>query len=235
MELPSHAWPKHVRAILFDVDGTLVDNNDLHVAAWREAFRAAGHDISPAAIRRQVGKGADNFIPALLPDVRPEEYRQIEDEHKQIFLRDYLPRAVPFSGVRPLFERLRADGVAIVLASSSSRTEVDFHLSLIGCEDLVDAVTSMDDVAHSKPCPDVFEAALARLRPSGGEGALVVGDTPWDAEAAARAGLPAIGLRCGGFDDRTLTGAGMIALFDDPADLLARYAETPLARHEETI
>jgi HAD superfamily hydrolase (TIGR01509 family) len=168
-----------------------------------------------------------------LPGISPEEPKAIERLHKPIFERDYLPRAMPFPAVRSLFERLSGDGIAIVLASSSSRKEVDFHIAVIGCEDLVDAAVSKDDVARSKPCPDIFEAALARLDPPEAEGVLVVGDTPWDALAAAKAGLPAIGLRCGGFSDRDLLDAGMIALFDDPADLHARFAENPFARHAE--
>lgn len=227
--------PERLRAVLFDVDGTLVDTNDLHVAAWRETFLAAGHDIAPAAIRAQVGKGADNLIPALLPGITRVEQERIEHLHKPIFQRDYLPRATPFPGVRPLFERLKDDGVAIVLASSSSRKEVDFHIALIGCEDLVDEKVSGDDVARSKPSPDIFEAALARLSPPGPEGVLVVGDTIWDARAAAGIGLPAVGLRCGGTSDRALLDAGMIALFDDPADLLAGYAARPVEAHAQNV
>jgi HAD superfamily hydrolase (TIGR01509 family) len=227
--------PERLRAILFDVDGTLVDTNDLHVAAWRDTFLAAGRDIAPAAIRAQVGKGADNLIPALLPGIAPEEQEAIERLHKPIFERDYLPRARPFPGVRPLFERLHVEGVRIVLASSSSRKEVDFHIALTGCEDLVAFVVSKDDVASSKPCPDIFEAALARLAPPGPEGVVVVGDTIWDAIAAAKAGLPAMGLRCGGSCDRDLLDAGMIALFDDPADLLARHFAGPVATHAQSV
>jgi HAD superfamily hydrolase (TIGR01509 family) len=227
--------PPGVRAILFDVDGTLVDTNALHVAAWRETFLAAGHDIAPAAIRAEVGKGADNLIPALLPGISRDEREAIERRHKPIFEQGYLPRAKPFPGVRPLFERLRDDGVLMVLASSSSHKEVDFHIALIGCEDLVAFVVSKDDVDRSKPCPDVFEAALARLSPPGPEGVLVVGDTIWDAKAAARAGLPAVGLRCGGSSDRDLLDAGMIALFDDPADLLAHHAFDPVEAHAESV
>jgi HAD superfamily hydrolase (TIGR01509 family) len=227
--------PERLRAILFDVDGTLVDTNDLHVAAWRETFLAAGRDIAPAAIRAQVGKGADNLIPALLPGISAEEREAIAHLHKPIFERDYLPRARPFPGVRPLFERLHDEGVAIVLAFSSGREEVDFHIALIGCGDLVDAAVSGDDVARSKPCPDIFEAALARLSPPGPEGVLVVGDTIWDARAAAKAGLPAVGLRCGGASDRDLLDAGMIALFDDPADLLARFAADAVEANAESV
>lgn len=226
---------RRTRAVLFDVDGTLVDTNRLHAAAWREAFRHFGHDVPLADIGWQVGKGGDNLIPSLLPDIGEDEQERLEAFRSTLYTRDYLPQAVPFPGVRPLFERLVADGVRIVLASSSHRQEVDFYLALIGCEDLVDETTSKDDVERSKPCPDIFEAALAKLAPLGPEAVLVVGDSPWDMKAASRAGLRAIGFRSGGFADQDLREAGACALFDGPRDLLARYADSPFARHEEIV
>jgi HAD superfamily hydrolase (TIGR01509 family) len=224
-----------VRAVLFDVDGTLVDTNDLHAAAWREAFLRFGHDLAIAEIRWQVGKGGDNLIPALLPDLGEAERKRIEDYRATLFTRLYLPRAMPFPGVRDLFERLVEDEVKIVLASSSRRHEVDFYLSLIGCEDLVDDTTSKDDVEHSKPCPDIFEAALAKLAPLRAEDAIVVGDSPWDVKAACRAGLRTIGFRSGGFPDEALAEAGACALYDGPRGLLASYPDSLFARHAEAV
>jgi len=223
------------RAVLFDVDGTLADTNDLHIAAWRQAFAHCGHDVPAEDIKWQVGKGGDNLIPSLLPDLDEEERKRIEDYRSELFKRDYLPRAVPFPGVRPLFERMVADEIRIVLASSSHRHEVDFYLALIGCEDLVEAATSKDDVDHSKPCPDIFEAALTRVAPLGPEAVLVIGDSIWDVKAAGRAGLRAIGFRSGGFPDSALIEAGACALYDGPRDLLARYDESAFARHEEAV
>jgi HAD superfamily hydrolase (TIGR01509 family) len=221
-----------VRAVLFDVDGTLVDTNDLHASAWREAFVRFGHDVPFDDIRWQVGKGGDNLIPSLLPAISAKEQAALEAYRRDLFQRCYLPRARPFAGVRPLFERLVAEGIKIVLASSSSKAEVGYHLALIGCEDLVFACTSKDDVDRSKPCPDIFEAALARLHPLGPEDVLVVGDTPWDVKAAARAGLRTLAFRSGGFPDDALRQAGACALYDGPEDLLAGYGSSLLARHE---
>ena len=218
------------RAALFDVDGTLVDTNDLHAAAWREAFLHFGLDRPFEAIRWQIGKGGDNLIPALFPDLPEEGREEIEAYRGDMFRRGYLPRAVPFPGVRPLFERLAADGVRIVLASSSHAEDVDFYLGLIGCEDLVAATTSKDDVESSKPCPDIFEAALAKAAPFGADEAAVVGDTPWDAKAAARIGLRTIGFRSGGFPDRALAEAGACELYDGPEDLLRRYDHSVFGR-----
>lgn len=217
-------------AALFDVDGTLVDTNDLHAAAWQEAFRHFGLDKPVEAIRWQVGKGGDNLIPALFPDLAEERREAIEDFRSDLFKRCYLPRAKPFPGVRALFERLAEDGVRIVLASSSHSEEVDFHLSLIGCADLVAATTSRDDVESSKPCPDVFEAALAKAAAGRAEEAAVVGDTPWDARAAARLGLRTVGFRCGGFPDDALVEAGACELYDGPEDLLRRYERSLFGR-----
>ena len=211
------------RAALFDVDGTLVDNNDLHVEAWRQAFLKFGHDIAPERIRPQVGKGGDNLLPTLLPELDEAARQDIEAWRSDLFKRDYLPRATPFPGIRPLFERLVQEGVRIVLASSSHEAEVKFHIGLIGCEDLIHAATSRDDVEHSKPCPDIFEAALRKVAPLDPDHALVVGDSPWDMEAARAAGIAAIALRCGGFADEELSEAGPIAVYDDPEELARLY------------
>jgi HAD superfamily hydrolase (TIGR01509 family) len=232
---PQSPCPGPVRAVLFDVDGTLVDTNDLHAAAWREAFLHFGHDLAMAEIRWQVGKGGDNLIPALLPDLGEAERKKIEDYRATLFTRDYLPRAVPFPGVRDLFERLVGDAVRIVLASSSSRHEVEFYLGLIGCEDLVEDTISRDDAGRSKPCPDIFEAALEKLAPLRAGDAIVVGDSPWDVKAAAKAGLRAIGFRSGGFPDEALIEAGACALYDGPRGLLESYPASLFVRHAEAV
>ncbi len=219
-----------IQAVLFDVDGTLIDSNDLHAAAWRETFLHFGVDLPHDVIRGQIGKGGDNLIPALLPpelvEARKEE---IDSFRSDLFKRDYLPRVVPFPGVRELFERLRADGKRIVLASSAKGEEVRFHLGVIGAEDLVEATTSADDVKHSKPDPDIFAAALAKIAPLGPEDVVVIGDSPYDLLAAGKLCIAAIGFRSGGFPDEVLQQAGAAALYDGPADLLARYDQSLLS------
>ncbi|MBV9931535.1 MAG: HAD family hydrolase [Alphaproteobacteria bacterium] len=219
------------RAVLFDVDGTLVDTNALHAVAWREAFRHFGHDFPLDLIRTQIGKGGDNLIPTLLPDLDEAAREEIDAWRGDLFKRDYLPSAVPFPGVRDLFERLVEDEIRIVLASSSSKAEVAFHLDLIAAEDLVAAFTSKDDVESSKPCPDIFEAALAKVAPIPPAEVLVVGDSPWDIKAARRAGLKAVGFLSGGFAAAELRAEGAIALYEGAAHLLADYDGSPFARH----
>jgi phosphoglycolate phosphatase-like HAD superfamily hydrolase len=218
------------RAVLFDVDGTLVDTNDLHAAAWREAFAHFGLDKPVEEIRWQVGKGGDNLIPSLFPDLDQARRNEMEAFRGDLFKRDYLPRATPFPGVRDLFERLAADGTRIVLASSSHSEEVDYHLSLIACADLVTATTSSDDVENSKPCPDIFAAALGRVSPLGAKEVAVVGDTPWDAKAAGKLGLRIVGFRSGGFPDEALVQAGACELYDGPSDLFARFDDSVFGR-----
>jgi HAD superfamily hydrolase (TIGR01509 family) len=218
------------RAILFDVDGTLVDTNDLHTAAWRETFRAFGHDLDFDVIRAQIGKGGDNLIPTLLSHIDEAGREAMEAHRGELFKRDYLPRATPFDGVRELFLRLRQDGIRIVLASSAHQAEIEYYLGILAAEDLVEAVTTKDDVEHSKPDPDIFAAALAKVAPHGAEEVFVIGDSPWDVKAARKLSLRTIGFRSGGFPDGDLTGAGACALYDGPADLRARFNSSPLAR-----
>jgi len=219
-----------IKAILFDVDGTLIDSNDLHAAAWREAFLHFGVDIPHEHVRSQIGKGGDNLIPALLPpELVEEKGEEIDTFRGDLFKRGYLPRVVPFPKVRDLFERLAADGKTIVLASSAKAEELHFHLGVIGAEDLVSATTSADDVASSKPDPDIFAAALKKAGVTDASEAVVVGDTPYDVAAARKAGLRTIALRSGGFPDEALREAGAVEIWDDPADLLANYDRSILS------
>ena len=217
-------------AIFFDVDGTLIDSNDLHAAAWREAFLHFGHDIPIETVHGQIGKGGDNLIPTLLPDIGAEEQARIEEYRSSLFKRDYLPRVVPFPGVRPLFERLYGDGQLIVLASSASEEEVAFHMSLTGCADLIFATTSHSDVEHSKPCPDIFASALDKVGPIEAPDVVVIGDSPYDMEAAAKLGIASIGLLSGGFPEAVLREAGAAEIHADISALLAAYEHSLIGR-----
>ena len=219
-----------IKAVLFDVDGTLIDSNDLHAAAWREAFLHFGVDLPHDLIRSQIGKGGDNLIPALLPPELVEAKKDEIDSYRgELFKRDFLPRVVPFAGVRQLFERIVTDGKKVVLASSAKGEEVDFHLGVIGAADLVHGTTSKDDVEHSKPDPDIFAAALAKVAPLGADEVVVVGDSPFDIEAARKLGIRTIGFLSGGFPAEVLNEAGADELYDGPQDLLGRYEASLLA------
>ena len=215
------------QAILFDIDGTLVDSNDAHIDAWREAFDAAGLEFTREQIHEQIGKGGDNLLPSLAPDLDEEARERIDKLHGDLFKGRYLPHLKPFPGAREIL-RHAAAGQKVVLASSASGEELDHHAELLDAKSLVTATTSKDDVEHSKPCPDIFAKALEKSGCVKPEDAIVVGDTPYDIQAAAMIGVPAIGLRSGGFSDEQLKDA--VAIYDDVAALLADYANSPLSR-----
>ena len=218
------------KAVIFDIDGTLIDTVDLHAASWAETFRHYGVEVSHEAVRSQIGKGGDQIMPVFLPvELVERKGEEIEAFRKDLFLRAYFPKARAFPGVRELFERIRAAGQRIVLASSGKADEVERYGKLAGIADLLDAATSADDAERSKPHPDIFQAALARIEPLGAADAIVVGDTPYDAEAARKAGLRTVGVLCGGFPESELRAAGCVAIYRDPEDLLTRYEASLLA------
>ncbi len=213
-------------AVLFDLDGTLVDSNDFHVGAWREAFAEAGFDIAAAAIHGQIGKGSDNLLPAMLPDVDEKVRQSIGERAGEIFKSRYMPRVAAFQGARDLLLRVRDSGAKVALASSASGEELEHYLDLLDARAIVDVTTSADDVEHSKPAPDIFAAALGKAQVSAA-GAVVIGDTPYDIEAAAKCGVRAIAVLSGGFPEAQLRAAGAVAVYADVAALLADYANSP--------
>jgi len=222
-----------LKAILFDIDGTLVDSNDFHILAWAEAFKQFGHEFRLAEIHEQVGKGGDNLVPAMLPDIGEDETEQLKKTHGELFKEHYFKRLKPFPGAVDLLRRCREAGYTVVLASSASGTELDHHLDdVLGVRDLVDGWTSADDVGHSKPCPDIFVTAAQKAGVEPDE-ALVIGDTPFDIQAASDAGIRTVAVRSGGFRDDQLSGAN--AIFDDVAELLERFDASPLSRVEEQV
>jgi membrane protein len=215
-------------AILFDIDGTLVDSNDRHVLAWEEAFAGLGFRFSRETIHAQLGKGSDMLIPSLLPGSGQALRDRLARSHGEIYKGRYLDGVKPFPRARALLEHARNAGQKVVLASSASEEEVDHYLKLLGAEAIVSAVTTAADVRHTKPAPDIFAAALARAG-AAPEAAIVVGDTPYDVEAARKCGVEAVALRSGKFGDDALTRAGPVAIYDSVAALLDIYDDSPLA------
>ena len=219
-----------VKAIIFDVDGTLVDSVDLHARAWQDAFADFGHPVAFDAVRGQIGKGGDQLLPVFLSQDEIEAMGDALEKHRGDILHSrYLGQITAFPQVRALFQHILADGKTIALASSAKGGELDHYKQLTRIEDLVHAQTSSDDAERSKPHPDIFQAAMRRLPAMDPTDMLVVGDTPYDAQAAAKAGLRTIGMLCGGFPEADLRDAGCIDIYRDPADLLARYGRSPLA------
>lgn len=213
-----------IRAFIFDLDGTLVDSNEFHVASWDRAFRHFGKEFSREKLRAQIGKGSDQYLPKFLTPDEIERFGKDLDEHRSdLFKGEYLPRVKPFPQVRELFQRIRDDDRPIVLATSGKKSEAKHYTKLLGIDHLIEAQTTADDVESSKPEPDIFAAALAKLDGISAAEALVVGDTRFDLEAAGKGGFPAIGVTCGGTDQRVLCAAGAAAVYRGPADLLSCY------------
>jgi HAD superfamily hydrolase (TIGR01509 family) len=215
-----------IEAFIFDIDGTLIDSNDFHAEAWQKAFKEYGKNFPFEKIRAQIGKGADTLLPVFLTAKEIEEFgNQAARTRGEIFKNEYLSRVKPFPQVRELFEKIKADGKKIALASSANEDEVEEYKKLANIEDLVEKSTSADDAEKSKPEPDIFQAAVKLLGNPAPETILVVGDTPYDAEAATKATLKVIGVLCGGFSEKDLREKGCIEIYQDPADLLKNYGK----------
>jgi HAD superfamily hydrolase (TIGR01549 family) len=219
-----------IKAVIFDIDGTLVDSVDLHAHAWHEAFRHFGREIPYERVRQQIGKGGDQLLPVFFSKEELKEFgEELEKYRGELFKREYLPRVRAFPLVRELFARIKQDGKRIALASSAKEEELQVYKEIANIADLVEEETSADDADKSKPHPDIFEAALDALGDVQTNEVIVVGDTPYDAEAAGKANLRTIGVLCGGFPEAELRAAGCIRIYESPADLLANYDESPIA------
>ncbi|HEX8312239.1 MAG TPA: HAD family hydrolase [Chthoniobacteraceae bacterium] len=217
-----------IRYVIFDVDGTLIDSVDLHAHAWLEALRHFGKDAPFEKVREQIGKGSDQLMPVFWSEEEVRERgKEITKWRTELFAEKYMPQVKGFPKVRELVEFLLAKGKRVALASSAAGEELSEYKKRAGIEDLIKAETSADDVERSKPHPDIFAAALEELGNPPVEEVIVIGDTPYDIEAAAKIDLRTIAVLCGGFPKESLSGA--VAIFRDPADLLARYEESPLA------
>ena len=221
-----------IEAVIFDIDGTLVDSVDLHAQAWKEAFKHFGKDVPYEQVRHQIGKGGDQLMPVFLSEEELEKFgEELEEYRGELYKREYLPRVKAFPAVRELFQRVQAEGLQTALASSAKGEELKSYKKLARIEDLVEEETSADDAEKSKPHPDIFEAALGQLGDVRPSEAVVVGDTPYDAQAAGKAGVQTVGLLSGGFPEEDLRAAGCVRIYRDAADLLANYDASPLAKN----
>jgi len=217
-----------VRGVLLDVDGTLVDSNDAHAHAWVKAFAEHGIDVAFEDVRRLIGMGGDKVLDKLagLQEDDPKAKR-ISARRKEIFKQEYLPSLKPFPRARDLLSAMRSKGLRLVAASSAKKDELKGLLAVVGAEDLLQEQTSSDDAEESKPDPDIVAAALEKIGLPAGE-VVMLGDTPYDVEAAGRAKVPTIALTCGGWDREDLEGA--VAIYADPADLLEHIDASPLGQ-----
>jgi HAD superfamily hydrolase (TIGR01549 family) len=209
--------------VLFDVDGTLVDTNYLHTLAWARAFRDAGEWVPMNAVHRLVGMGGDQLVPKLLghdsPDAvaaRPRRYQELAGDIR------------PFPGAAELLRRVHDCGLAVVLATSAPRDELQILRQTLDADDAIDGQTTADDIGESKPAPEVFLAAMARCGVDARQ-ALAVGDSIWDVQAARAAGVGCIAVETGGFSQHELSEAGSLQVYRDVAELLAQLHTSPIA------
>jgi HAD superfamily hydrolase (TIGR01509 family) len=218
-------------AVILDVDGTLVDSNDAHARAWMDAFGEFGVAAAFDQVRRSIGMGGDKLMPLVSGIEEDSDLgEKIANRRAEVFKSRYLPEIQPLPGTRELVERLLADGFELAVASSAKKDELTPLLARAGVEHLIAKRTSSDDAENSKPDPDIVVAALKRVKVSASE-VIMIGDTPYDVIAAKRAGIEIIGVESGGWTTEALAGA--LAVYRDPADILARYGESPFAgRHD---
>jgi HAD superfamily hydrolase (TIGR01509 family) len=217
-----------IDTVLLDVDGTLVDSNDLHAQAWREVFLDFGFDVPYARLRNLIGMGGDRLVPAATGQPADDpRWPVLVEQRTRVFLERYLPHVRAFPHARDFLARLGEEGYRRVVATSGRPEEFRPILERAGLADLIDAAASAGDAPRSKPAPDIVTAAL-QLAGSAPAAAIMIGDSPYDVEAGTAAGVPVIALRCGGFSDRDLRHA--LAVFDSPMDLLERFASSPLTR-----
>jgi HAD superfamily hydrolase (TIGR01549 family) len=211
------------KAAVLDVDGTLIDANYHHTLAWYRAFRE--HDIVLPVWRlhRHVGMGGDKFVPGVAgEEVEGRLGDDLRDRWEELF-DEVIDEVAPLEGAHELIVDLKERGLAVVLASSSIARHLDHYLDLLRTREIVDAWTTKDDVEASKPGPDLVQAALEK---AGTEDALMVGDTPWDVEAARKAGLDTVCVVTGGFCEQELREAGAVAVFESLQELRGRLDAT---------
>jgi len=212
------------QAALLDVDGTLVDSNYQHALAWYRAFRRSGIVLPLWRIHRHVGMGGDQLVPALVGERADEERgEEIRDLRGEEFER-LVDEIEPLEGARELIADLKERGLTVVLASSAPQDELDHYLELLDARELADCWTTDDDVEATKPEPDLVRAALEKV---GTEDAVMVGDTPWDVEAARKAGIETVCVITGGFSEQELRDAGAAAVYASVADLRGKLGSPP--------
>ncbi|MEU9192259.1 HAD family hydrolase [Streptomyces hundungensis] len=219
------------RAALFDVDGTLVDTNHLHVVTWWEAFRQAGHDVTMHDIHRAIGLGSDDLIEHLLGKDRDKDEDETLSAAHTCLYGTYFERLPSLDGARGLLRELASRGWRIVLATSAGGPELKALRRAIDADDVIAGVASADDVSEGKPAPDPVHRALELAEAEAGD-AVFVGDTVWDMKAAGAADVRAVALLTGGIARADLEEAGARAVYGDPAELLSQLDTSIFAQME---
>jgi HAD superfamily hydrolase (TIGR01509 family) len=221
-----------LQGIIFDIDGTLVDSNDAHAQSWVDTFAEAGYDVPFETVRPLIGMGGDKLLPKTI-GIRhdSEEGKKLGKRRSEIFRRKYLPTLRPLEGSRALVQRIRSEGLTPIVATSAKDEELTGLLKAAEVADLMEEKATASDAKRSKPDPDIVEAAIEESGIAA-RNLIMIGDTPYDIEAASKAKVRIIAFRSGGWTDDALSAAKEI--YDGPADLLANY-ETSLIGQEKVV
>jgi HAD superfamily hydrolase (TIGR01509 family) len=219
-----------LQGVIFDIDGTLVDSNDAHAQSWVDTFAEAGYDVQFEAVRPLIGVGADKLLPKTI-GIRhdSQEGKKLSERRSEIFRKKYLPNLRPLEGSRALVLRVRSEGLKAIVATSAKDEELKGLLEAAEVADLMEEKATASDAKRSKPDPDIVEAAIEESGISP-QNLVMIGDTPYDIEAASKAKVRTIAFRSGGWTDETLAGA--VEIFDGPADLLAHYGSSLIGREK---
>lgn len=218
---------RKIHGVLLDVDGTLIDSNDAHARSWHEALEEFGRDVPVDKIRPMIGMGGDKLLPELLGvEADSETGKNFSKRRGEIFRESYVPHLRTTPGAKELIQRLRKEGFTLVIATSAAESELEVMLKQVGLDDLIEKKTSSSDANHSKPDPDIIQAALRKGKLSA-EAAIMVGDTPYDIEAATRADVDTVAFLSGGWGAASLDGA--VGIYEDPGDLLRRFTSSPFS------
>ena len=214
--------------MIFDIDGTLVDSNDAHAQSWVDTFAGLGYDVPFSVVRPLIGMGGDKLLPKTI-GIRHDskEGKKLTKRRSETFRKKYLPNLRPLDGARELVIRVRSEGLKPVIATSAKDEELQGLLKAAEVADLIEEKATASDAKRSKPDPDIVEAAIEEAGIEAKE-LIMIGDTPYDVEAALRAGVRIIGFRSGGWKDEDLAGA--VEIYDGPAHLLAHYESSLLGR-----
>ncbi|WP_405473773.1 HAD family hydrolase [Paenarthrobacter ilicis] len=221
------------RAVLFDVDGTLIDSSYFHALAWWQAFRREGLDVEMSAIHRKVGMGGDKLIQSLVPDCTEDMQEDLKSAHGAVFS-TYWPALRSFDSVRDLLAACSAAGLAVGLASSAQERDLEVSRHLLDAGSSIDAWTSSNDAQESKPAPDILEACLEKLDVLPAN-AVFVGDAVWDVKAGSALGIPVIALTCGGISEAELRDAGAVEVYDNPRQLLEHLESSLIGKLADGI
>lgn len=217
----------HIHGVIFDVDGTLVNSNDAQAKSWVEALKDFGYSVPYEKVRPLIGMGGDKVLPETIGVQKDSEKgKQISKRRSEIFKEKYLPDIKPFPDAQKLLDRMHEQRLKLAIATSAQPDELRPLLQIVGAADLIEDKTSAKDAKSSKPNPDIMQVALKRIGYPANE-VVMIGDTPYDIEAAGKVGIGTIAFRCGGWSNSDLAEA--IAIYNDPADLLTHYDSSPLA------